>query len=143
MAGDKSAIPLMVTTVLGLLNVSAITSTLGCAVYDHVPQNAPYPYIALQSPQEINDGAMGSPGKMVFLDAHIFTSDRTDLGSAKVTTIVSKIREQCYFPPVNGAPEFRCGGMFVEDVEDLGDETDQGQTIKHYKTTIKALFVPL
>ena len=29
------------------LNVSAVTSDLSCGVYDDVPQNATYPYIAL------------------------------------------------------------------------------------------------
>ena len=29
------------------LNVSAITDTLNCGVFDDVPQNATYPYIAI------------------------------------------------------------------------------------------------
>ena len=34
-------------TIFSTLNVSAITSTLSCGVYDDVPQDASYPYIAI------------------------------------------------------------------------------------------------
>ena len=33
--------------IFSALNVSAMTSTLNCGVYDDVPQSASYPYIAL------------------------------------------------------------------------------------------------
>lgn len=142
MAG-KSAIPTMVTTVLGLLNVTAINTTLGCAVYDEVPRNASFPYIALQSPQELRDDRMSVAGKQVFLEAHIFTSNESDLGSEKVSKIASKVCELTDYPTIAPTSDFKCWALRSDGVIDVGDEVDDGRTVKHYVVTITAFFDPV
>ena len=41
----KSAIPAVAVAVYAALNGAAITTTLGCPVYDNVPQAAPFPLV--------------------------------------------------------------------------------------------------
>src|SRR5687768_5903862 len=120
---NKSALPYVFPAVLGLLNVSAITSTLGCAVLDHVPQGQVCPYIVLQSPTENRDDRMGRAGKNITIQAHVHTSSDQVEGSGQVQDIVSKIEELTEYPSLN-----LTGSGFVatmcrsEDVIDAGDE---------------------
>src|SRR5262249_6721250 len=137
---DRSAIPVMYTIVLGLLGNAA---AVGAPVFDRVPRNQQFPYVHLQSPLELNDGAFGAPGKAVTLDCHVFTSDEADLSSATVTSIVSNIRQLTYFPTVNATPYFTCKGLFTDNVTDAGDEILQdGQVAKHFIVSVKAWFMP-
>lgn len=143
MAG-QSAIPAAVTAVLGLLNVSSITSSLGCAVYDHVPQNAAYPYIALQNPVETRDDRFGASGKQVLLFAHVYTSDEQTVGSAQVSAIASKVCELTDYPDIPASfasAGWVCSGVRCENVTDVGDFVD-GATYKHYMVEIRVWVQP-
>lgn len=140
MATDKSAIPVMVTTVLGLLSNSA---QVGAPVLDYVPRDVAFPYVRVEGAHEINDGAMGQPGKRVTLSCHVFTSDEQDLGSSKATSIVSRIRELTYHPTVAPTSDFRCEGMWVEDVVDVGADVQDGQTIVHFVVDVTAWWMPV
>jgi hypothetical protein len=136
---DKSALPVMVTTVLSLLSN---TAAVGAPVLDYVPRSQAFPYVRLEGGHEINDGSMGQPGKTVWLEAHVFTSDEQDLGTSKATGILSKIRELTYFPTIAPTADFECRGMWVEDVTDAGTEIDAGRTITHHIARIRAWWMP-
>ena len=145
MAAGQSAIPAVVTAVLGLLNVSSITSTLGCAVYDHVPQNSAFPYIALQTPIETRDDRFGASGKQVLIFAHVYTSSEQTVGSEQVSTIVSKVCELTDYPAIPASfatAGWSCSGLRPENVTDVGDIMDDGITYKHFVVEIRVWVQP-
>jgi hypothetical protein len=141
MAG-QSALPVFITTVLGLLNVSAITTALNCAVYDRLPQGVAYPFIALQSPNELRDDQMGVAGKQCFVDVHVFTHSDGGKGSSQLTAIVSKVCELTDYPTVTGLTGFTCDALRNEGVDITDDEVNQQAVVKHAIVTIHGWFRP-
>jgi hypothetical protein len=134
----KSAIPAVWNAVYALLNVSAITTTLNCAVYDHVPQTPSFPYLRMQSPTENRLDTMGKAGKTLTLQVHVFTSSDNYEGGGRAQAIVSKVSELLNYPVIDlTASGFDCLFCRPEDAADLGDEDIDGVTVKHYMQTVR------
>lgn len=134
----KSAIPSVWNAVYALLNVPAITSTLGCAVYDHVPQAPTFPYARLQSPTENRLDTMAKAGKTLTLQVHVFTSSDNYEGGGKAQAIVSKVSELLNYPVIDlTASGFDCLFCRPEDAFDAGDDDLNGVIVKHYVQTIR------
>lgn len=128
---STSALPAVWSAVYAALDVTAITSTLGCAVYDHVPQTPTFPYLRLQSPTNNPLRAMGNFGGDTTVQLHIFTSADQHRGAGKAQAILSKCGELLDNASllISG---FTLHGVLLENEFDAGDEEVNGVPIKHY-----------
>jgi hypothetical protein len=138
-----SALPAVWAAVYTALNVAAITSTLGCAVYDDVPQGSAYPYLRMQSPTENRLDTMGKAGKDITLQLHVFSSNDSYDGGGQAQAIVSAACTLLNYPSTTTAPfdltasGFDCLMCRPEDLHDAGDEDAGGVLIKHYVQTVR------
>lgn len=76
--------------IFGALNVSAITSTLSCGVYDDVPQSATYPYIALGEETVIDFSTKDTHGNEITINIHVWSQYK---GSKETKQIMDKIHD--------------------------------------------------
>ena len=72
------------------LNVSAVTSDLSCGVYDDVPQNATYPYIALGEETVIDFSTKDIHGNEITINIHVWSQYK---GSKETKQIMDKIHD--------------------------------------------------
>jgi hypothetical protein len=139
----KSAVPAVWAAVYAALNVSAITTTLACAVYDHVPQPPAFPYLRVQSPTETRLDTMTKAGKDITLQVHVFSTSDAYEGAGQAQAIASKVSELLNYPSVTTSPfdltasGFDCLMCRPEELIDEGDENVGGVTIKHYVQMVR------
>ena len=72
------------------LNVSAITDTLNCGVFDDVPQNTTYPYIAIGEETVIDYSTKDIDGNESTLNIHVWSQYK---GSKETKQIMDKIHD--------------------------------------------------
>ena len=78
------------TTIYAALNVSAITSTLNCGVYDEVVEGNPYPFITLGE-ETVNDyGTKDLNGGDYTINIHIWSQYK---GSKQTKEIMDKVHD--------------------------------------------------
>ncbi len=136
----KSAIPAVAVAVYSALNVAAITTTLGCPVYDNVPQAAPFPYIKLGSWTENRLDTMSKAGKDLTLQVHVFSSYA---GGAEAQAILAKVSQLLNYPSTTTAPfdltasGFDCLMCRPEDAHDAGAELVAGVNVQHYVQSVR------
>jgi hypothetical protein len=133
-----SALPVIWTAIFNALNVAAITDTLGCAVYDHVPQSPSFPYLRLESPTENPQRTMGTLGTNSTIQVHIFTSSDAHEGASKAQAILS----QCVTLLEGAALSlagFDLDGVLYENGFEAGDEDVNGVQVKHYVASFRIL----
>ena len=131
-----SALPAIWAAIYTALNVSAITSTLGCGVYDHVPQAPTFPYLRMQSPTETRQDTFGKAGKDCTVQVHFFTSSETYEGAGRAQALLSAVIGLLHYVPfaVTGFDHLACQ---YENGFDAGDDDVNGQVIKHYVATFR------
>ena len=61
------------TTIYNALNVSAITTTLNCGVYDEVIEGNTYPFITLGEETTIDYGTKTATGSETTINIHIWS----------------------------------------------------------------------
>ena len=76
--------------IFSALNVSAVTSDLSCGVFDDVPQNATYPYIALGEETVIDYSTKDIDGNESTLNIHVWSQYK---GSKETKQIMDKIHD--------------------------------------------------
>jgi hypothetical protein len=136
MAGE-SALSVVYPIVLGLVNASPITTTLGCNVYREVPQTPTYPFIVLQSPTETREGEkFGKASKMVTLQVHVYTSTDQVEGAGQVADIVSAVCAACEYPSVTQPSGWNIE-LRSDNVIDVGDEVWNGIKYRHWSVLIR------
>ena len=131
-----SAMPAVWNAIYAALNVSSMTTTLGCAVYDHVPQPAPNVYLRMSSPTENRMDTFGADGKDVTVQLHIHTSSDVYRGGGKAQAILSHAITLLHHVSltVSGQSLLVCA---YEDGFDAGDEEINGVIYKHYVGTFR------
>ena len=72
------------------LNVSAITSTLSCGVYDEVTEGATYPFVVLGEETAIDYGTKDLVGGETTINIHIWSQYK---GSKQTKEIMDKIHD--------------------------------------------------
>ena len=72
----KTAAGPVMAAIYTALNVAAITSALGCAVYDDVTQGAAFPYLRISTPSGIPWDTFGKAGKERVIEVHVFSQYR-------------------------------------------------------------------
>jgi hypothetical protein len=134
----KSALPAIWAAVYTALNVSALTSTLGCGVYDQIPRKPVFPYLRISSPTEVPDDTFGSAGKACTVQLHIFTSAAGFEGAPQAQAILSAAIGLLHHVPftVFGHDLLICE---YEIGIDAGDDDVNGVQIKHYVATFRVL----
>ena len=135
MAG-QSALGAIWSAVYGALNVSSLTSTLSCAVYDHVPQRPTFPYVRLQSPTETKLDTFAADGKDCTIQVHIFTSGDAYRGAGKAQAILSEVIDLLHNATltVTGHSLLMCQ---YDNGFDAGDDDVNGVLVKHYVATFR------
>jgi len=78
------------TTIYSALNVSAITSNLGCGVYDEVLENATYPFISLGEETAIDYSTKDTNGGEYTINIHIWSQYK---GAKQTKEIMDKIHD--------------------------------------------------
>jgi hypothetical protein len=134
-----SMLPVLWPALYSALNVAAITQTLGCAVYDHLPQPPPAgPYLVLQSPTEGPNRTMGTLGSNTTFQIHIFTSSDHYEGSGLAQRILSAA-----VGLLEGATltlsGFSLDGVLYENGFEAGVEDVNGVTYRHYVGMFRAI----
>ena len=71
-------------------NVSAVTSDLSCGVFDDVPQNASYPYIALGEETAVDFSVKDIQGGDLTVNIHVWSQYK---GSKETKQIMDKIHD--------------------------------------------------
>ena len=78
------------TAIYTALNVSAITTTLGCGVYDEVIEGNTYPFISLGEETTIDYSTMTAVGSETTINIHIWSQYK---GSKQTKEIMDKIHD--------------------------------------------------
>ena len=78
------------TAIYTALNVSAITTTLGCGVYDEVIEGNTYPFISLGEETTIDYSTMTAVGSETTINIHIWSQYK---GSKQTKEILDKIHD--------------------------------------------------
>ena len=76
--------------IFSALNVSAVTSDLSCGVFDDVPQNASYPYIALGEETAVDFSVKDIQGGDLSVNIHVWSQYK---GSKETKQIMDKIHD--------------------------------------------------
>ena len=76
--------------IFSALNVSAVTSDLSCGVFDDVPQNASYPYIALGEETAVDFSVKDIQGGDLTVNIHLWSQYK---GSKETKQIMDKIHD--------------------------------------------------
>ena len=76
--------------IFSALNVSAVTSDLSCGVFDDVPQNASYPYIALGEETAVDFSVKDIQGWDLTVNIHVWSQYK---GSKETKQIMDKIHD--------------------------------------------------
>jgi hypothetical protein len=113
--------------VFGALNVSALTSTLGCAVHDVVPQTPTFPYCRIDSPSGVSWDTFGAPGKRRSLWVHVFS---TYAGGLQARQIVDQVIALLHDVALSVTGHVLCGLRYQQDV-DGADENRGGVRVIH------------
>ena len=78
------------TTIYNALNVSAITTTLSCGVYDEVIEGNTYPFITLGEETTIDYGTKTETGSETTINIHIWSQYK---GSKQTKEIMDKVHD--------------------------------------------------
>jgi len=78
------------TTIYNALNVSAITTTLNCGVYDEVIEGNTYPFITLGEETTIDYSTKTATGSETTINIHIWSQYK---GSKETKNILDKIHD--------------------------------------------------
>jgi len=78
------------TAIYTALNVSAITTTLGCGVYDEVIEGNTYPFISLGEETTIDYSTMTAVGSETTINIHVWSQYK---GSKETKEILDKIHD--------------------------------------------------
>ena len=125
-ATKLSAGPVM-AAIYAALNVTAITTTLACGVYDDVPRDAAFPYIHLSTPSGIPWDTFGSAGKQRVLQVHIYS---TYEGGTEANSIADKVMELLQYQALSVSGHTLCGLQYESDT-DASYEDDGGVKVVH------------
>jgi len=78
------------TTIYNALNVSAVTTTLSCGVYDEVIEGNTYPFITLGEETTIDYSTKTATGSETTINIHIWSQYK---GSKQTKEIMDKIHD--------------------------------------------------
>jgi len=78
------------TTIYNALNVSAITTTLSCGVYDEVIEGNTYPFITLGEETTIDYSTKTATGSETTINIHIWSQYK---GSKQTKQIMDKVHD--------------------------------------------------
>ena len=78
------------TTIYNALNVSAITTTLSCGVYDEVIEGNTYPFITLGEETTIDYSTKTATGSETTINIHIWSQYK---GSKQTKEIMDKVHD--------------------------------------------------
>ena len=78
------------TAIYAALNVSAITTTLACGVYDEVTEGNTYPFISLGEETTIDFSTKTSVGSETTINIHIWSQYK---GSKQTKEIMDKVHD--------------------------------------------------
>ena len=121
--------PLQQAVYARLSGDTELTSTLGYAVYDHVPDSAPFPYVAIGEVTESPRDNMGRTGRDVVVTTHIWSQyagmKQVDLGADRVDDLLDR-----WIPTVSGWNATEMLRVFFESFKDADGVTRHG-VMKH------------
>lgn len=114
---------------------ATLTTTLGAAVYDAVPDRAAFPYVHIAEQTETPNDAMGKTGRDVTVTIHTWTQQRSKLSMQNIQNRVDALLDR-WQPTVTGwnATEVLC--EFSETLDEADGLTQHG--IRRYGVHIYA-----
>ena len=132
----QSALPAIWTAIFTALDVASITTTLGCGVYDQVPQPPTFPYLRVSAPTETRQDTFGKAGKDCTIQVHIFTASDGYEGGPRAQAILSQVIALLHYVAfsVSGHDLLACQ---YEQGIDAGDDDVNAQLVKHYVATFR------
>jgi hypothetical protein len=134
MSGNP-AWPLQTAVYTRLSGDSELTSTLGAAVYDHVPDSAAFPYVVIGEATVAPNDTMGKTGRDLTLTVHTWSQYQ---GLKQVLQIADRVDDLLdrWFPTVTGWTANEMLSEFFETFKDADGVTRHG--VARYRVHIRA-----
>ena len=123
----KSGAGALLAAVYTALNVTAITTTLGCSVHDSVPQTQTFPYLRISTPAGLPWDTFGKAGKTRVLHVDIFSQYR---GRLEVQNIMDKTIELLQYQALSLSGHTLVNLAYEQDI-DANDEDIVGVKTAH------------
>ena len=134
----KLAAGATLTAVYGALNVVAITTTLGCSVFERVvPQGSRPPYLRVSTPSGVTWDTFGKAGKDRIVQVHVFGSTRDYESQTQVNSICDKVVELLQHQAITVSGHTLCSLAYENDT-DGADEEVLGEQIVHRVISFRA-----
>lgn len=115
----------VLTAVYGALNVAAITTTLGCGVYDTiVPQTSALPYLRITTPTGNPWDTFGKAGKERIVQVHVFGSAETYESGYQVNAICDKVVELLQDQALTVTGHVLAGLRYDQDIDAAADDVN-------------------
>lgn len=114
---------------------SSLTSSLGAAVYDDVPDSAPFPYVVIGAVTEAPNDTMGTTGRDLTVTVHSWSQYQ---GMKQVKQIQNRVDQLLdrWLPTVTGWATTHMQQEFFETFEDPDGDTKHG--VARYRIHIYA-----
>lgn len=123
----KTSAKEVLAAIYAALNVASITSTLGCKVFDDVPQSVAFPYLRISSPNAQTWDTFGAAGKQRTVTIAVFTQYS---GQYKAIQICDQVIVLLEHVSLTIASHVTCGVQYETDGEGA-DEVIAGKRVEH------------
>lgn len=134
MPGSPSS-PLQDAIYARLSGDSTLTSTLGAAIYDVVPDRAAFPYVEIGDQTETPNDTMGKTGRDVSVTIHTWTQARSKQQTQQIQNRVDLLLDR-WLPTVTGWGATEMLQEFFETFRDEDGLTQHG--VARYRVLIYA-----
>ncbi|OFW37652.1 MAG: hypothetical protein A3J29_06155 [Acidobacteria bacterium RIFCSPLOWO2_12_FULL_67_14b] len=126
----KTATGPVLTAIYNALNVAAITTTLGCGVYETViPQNVALPYLRISTPSGLPWDTFGAAGKERVVQVHVFASTAAYESGYQVNAICDKVVELLQDQALSVTGHSLAGLRYEQDTEGADEDVDGVQIV--------------
>lgn len=127
----KTATGPVLTAVYTALNVAAITTTLGCGVYESMlPQKVAYPALRISTPSGVPWDTLGSAGKERVVQVHVFGSSADYESGSQVNAICDKVVELLQDQALSVSGHTLAAIRYEQDTDGADEDVD-GVVILH------------
>lgn len=127
----KTATGPVLTAVYTALNVAAITTTLGCGVYESViPQGTAFPCLRISTPSGLPWDTFGAAGKERVVQVHVFASTAAYESGFQVNAICDAVMLLLQDQALSVSGHLLAGLRYEQDTEGA-DEDVEGVQIVH------------
>jgi len=126
----KTATGPVLTAIYVALNVAAITSTLGCGVYETVlPQGVAFPCLRISTPSGVPWDTFGAAGKERVVQVHVFASTAVYESGFQVNALSDQVIALLEHQALSVSGHTLAALQYEQDTEGADEEVDGVQIV--------------